>query len=86
MVIPASFASASGPKDKEHSTPSPPHSRNRIRHARPRDIPERSTRNDTPTSTSEIQEVIAATMMARKKRMDTAALSTGIPAPILANT
>ena len=43
-------------------------------------------RNETPTSTREMQEVMAATMMDRKKITATSELSTGMSTPIFANT
>ena len=86
IVIPASLTPASGPKESEHSTPTPPQSAKISRQALPRVSFVRSIRKDTPTSTREIEEVIAATMTDRKKTMEAIPLSTGSSAPILANT
>ena len=71
---------------KAQSTPAPPQSTKINALARGRFIPNFSTRYATPTSTREMQEVMAATTTARKKITATIVLITGALPAIEAKT
>ena len=83
-VRPAICRSLRGPKDREHSTPRTPHTRNIHLQAADLRRLKRSISQATPTSMSDTHEVMAATTTARKNRVEITALSSGTPEPISA--